>query len=77
MKNPIQITVELKTPNVPNFVEISSFKAGNLDEAIARSGEGLKMDVAELDNEAIERLGRQWTDALLEHAAARRVNRKG
>lgn len=70
--NSITLQVTVKTPQVPNFVEIQNVRHANLDDAIGAGGKGLVIDVADLDKEAIERLGRQWTDALLANAEARR-----
>jgi hypothetical protein len=73
----INLTATPKIPDVPDFIEISNVRHAFLDDAIATKGKALVVDVAALSDEAIESIGRMWTDMLLQKAAERREKVKG
>lgn len=68
----ITLTVKIKTPAVPDYLDVTGLKHPTLDEAIAHNGKVLSIDVADMDDAALEALGRQWTNALISKAKARR-----
>ena len=52
----------VRVPQVPNF--------------ILSDPDGTSVDVADFDDEQLKRLGIEWTNALLAHAAQRRLARQ-
>lgn len=56
----LTINSEIKLPTLPNFLKIEN---GNYT-----------FDVADLSDEELEKLGREWTNALIQHAHIRRKN---
>lgn len=73
----VSVQLTLRTPTLPNFVEVEGFRHATLDDALAAGGKGLTLDVADLDAETLDCLIKQWGAALKLHAAARRGMRLG
>lgn len=61
--------VHIKLPQLPNFIKYTEYSSEN------SVSEG-QLDVAELSEEDIKRLGQEWTTALLNSANDRRLARK-
>lgn len=61
---PIIVTVKatVAIPQVPNFL---------------LRGDDPKMSIADIDDEGLREIGRQWTENLIERAHQIRVDRKG
>lgn len=55
----LKIAVSVETPSLPNFVKVG----------------GASVDVADLSDNDLRGLGREWTEALLIHAQRRRDQR--
>lgn len=72
MNATVTMQLRVKTPALPNFVEIDGPRPRSLDDAFNR---GLVMDVGELDAAAIEAVIKQWAEAFRQHAAARAKDR--
>lgn len=58
-----KVLLQVETPRVPNFVRLMLSKGQPSEHLV---------DVAELDDETLRRIGEQWTEALLRVAANRR-----
>lgn len=57
------VAVSLVLPSLPNFIRV----AGKMDRSV---------DVADMDDKTLTDIGREWTDALIQHAKKRRSQRK-
>lgn len=68
----VAVQLQIKTPTLPNFVEVQGIGHRTMDEAQAAGGKGLVLDVGRLDDEGIEALIMQWAVAFRAHAKARR-----
>ena len=71
----IKITVRLDTPTVPNFLKISSVRHGDLDSAIGAANDSLTVDIADLGDDSLDSVARQWAEALKRNASQRREQR--
>lgn len=60
----VTVKASVKLPNLPNFLIISETPEG-------ASAPGT-IDVADITDEALRQLGKEWTEALVEHARLRR-----
>lgn len=56
------IKKKLQLPRLPNFLRVEGMEG--------------TVDVAELDDETIMELGKEWTMSLIQHAANRRKNQE-
>jgi hypothetical protein len=68
----VAVQLRVKTPSLPNFVEIQGVGHRTLDEAQAAAGKGLVMDVGKLDDDGVEAVIAQWGTEFRAHAKARR-----
>lgn len=66
----IAVHLQIKTPTMPNFVELEGARPATLDDAYRVKG--LVLDVGRLDDEAVEGLIQQWATAFRAHVATRR-----
>jgi hypothetical protein len=69
----VAVQLRVKTPTLPNYVEVQGIGHRTLDEAQAAAGKGLVLDVGRLDDEGVESLITQWASAFRAHAKARRT----
>ena len=69
----INLAVELELPTMPNFLKVKGFKADSFDQAIA-SGDKYTIDVAELDDGALEQFIIEWAEGFRKHVGQRRKN---
>lgn len=68
----ISITFAVQLPEMPNQLKLVGLKRTDLDDAIA-SGEGYTVDVATLDDKAVETLCVQWAQKFKAHVQARKL----
>ena len=71
----IELQVAMVTPQIPNFIKLKSLRASSQDQAYS-SGEHYSLDVADLDDKAIERVIKQWSAAFRLNCQERRVKPK-
>lgn len=62
-KATFKLAVKVKTPQLPNFVRLEIHSTDCV------------VDVADIGDDDLKAIGAQWTDALIELAAKRRINR--
>ena len=63
MKKRVVVECSAELPMVPNFIRVS------------HNGAELTLDVADMPDTTLERIGKEWVAALLEHAKQRRKAR--
>lgn len=61
----IYLQVKFKLPMMPNFIRLST-----------GSNDGTGIDVADMDDQEVERFCQAWTVAFKDHVAKRRKNRE-
>jgi len=67
----ISITFAIQLPEMPNQLKLVGLKKSNLDDAIA-SGDSYTVDVATLDETAVEALCAQWAEKFKAHVQSRK-----
>jgi hypothetical protein len=67
----IKIEAQIQLPDMPNTLKVIGIKPATLDDAFAVGG-NFTIDVATLDDVAIESFIAQWSQKFKEHAQARR-----
>lgn len=67
----IEIKFAIQLPEMPDKLKLTGLRKASLDDAIA-SGEGYMIDVATLDDSAVESLCAQWAQKFKTHVQARR-----
>ncbi|HEY9211061.1 MAG TPA: hypothetical protein VIO56_06585 [Methylotenera sp.] len=67
----VKIEAQIQLPDMPNTLKVIGIKPATLDDAFATGG-NFTIDVATLDDVAIESFIAQWSQKFKEHAQARR-----
>lgn len=67
----ISITFAIQLPEMPNQLKLVGLKKSDLDDAIA-SGDSYTVDVATLDENAVDALCAQWAEKFKAHVQARK-----
>lgn len=67
----ISITFAIQLPEMPNQLKLVGLKKSNLEDALA-SGDSYTVDVATLDENAVDALCSQWAEKFKAHVQARR-----
>jgi len=67
----ISISFAIQLPEMPNQLKLVGLKKSNLEEALA-SGDSYTVDVATLDENAVDALCAQWAERFKAHVQARR-----
>lgn len=68
----IHAELTIKMPVMPNFVQITGMRSGDLDDALARGTEFVNIDVASLKGTTLDAFITAWGHAFREHVEARR-----
>lgn len=67
----MKIELKLKIPMLPNFIHIQDGKIKSDNPLVGQS-----IDVSDLDDETLKKIGMEWTAALITHAKTRRNNKR-
>lgn len=67
----IEIKFAIQLPDMPDRLKLTGLRKSSLDDAIA-SGDGYMIDVATLDDNAVESLCAQWAQKFKAHVQARK-----
>jgi hypothetical protein len=67
----ISISFAIQLPEMPNQLKLVGLKKSNLEEALA-SGDSYTVDVATLDENAVDALCAQWAEKFKAHVQSRR-----
>lgn len=67
----IEIKFAIQLPDMPDRLKLTGLRKASLDDAIA-SGDGYMIDVATLDDNAVESLCAQWAQKFKAHVQARK-----
>ena len=62
----MQKNIEMELPSLPNFIRAKETMKGQERSVI---------DVADFSDEELREIGKEWTEALIEHARERRSDR--
>ena len=68
----IEIKFEIQLPEMPTQLKLTGLKKSSLDDAIATGSDDYTIDVATLDDNAVESLCAQWAQKFKAHVQQRR-----